>query len=388
MPPPFPLYLLISSAFAAGFFVLLGVILTALVRWNTADPLSPAALSFYGAFLFVGVLRVIKDAWAYWPYAFHSAKFLRRPPAATIEAGPQARTWLRLSPGLMGAGFATLILALCAYVTILLFASPGTAPATAALASGWQATNLPGGVFFREVLFWLPATLLIPAALFVLMFGFGVLFVRSYARFEGQPRSQPASRAVVARWVLPEAFAFLILNAAILWPLGDATVFQSAGDVDAFAIASGLFSGASLVAFSTSALWLSIVAPATPALTGAVFSRLWRLEGIEDLRTPRPLPDAGQFSFRFRDYFAPVFALNFAIFGGWYAATAMSATAVAFAWFLIPAELVWLAAFAYFRRRVLAEDLQRVQEFYRQRPYFYTPGPALKPAELPAELAA
>ena len=232
---------------------------------------------------------------------------------------------MRLSPGLVGTGLAALILALCAYVTLSFFASP------AAAVSGLQRTNLPGGLFVRELLFWLPATLLIPAALLGLMFGFGVLFVRSYARFQGQPRPQKASRAVIVRWVLPEAFAFLILNAAILWPLGGASVFQNTGDLDAFAIASALFSGASLVAFSTSALWLSIVAPATPALTGAVFSRLWRLEGIEELRTPQPLPDAGQFSFRFRDYFVPVFVLNFAIFGGWYAATVLSTATPAFA---------------------------------------------------------
>ena len=95
MPPPFVYYLLISSFFATGFFFVLGVTLTALFRWNVSDAFSGSAVLFYSAFLFTGVFRVIKDAWSYWPYAFHSSKFLRAVPSGTNSSG----AWLKnLSP--------------------------------------------------------------------------------------------------------------------------------------------------------------------------------------------------------------------------------------------------------------------------------------------------
>ncbi|MCR9144051.1 MAG: hypothetical protein NXI24_17520 [bacterium] len=377
MPPPFPVYLLISSGFAAGFFVLLGLILSGLVRLNTNDAASPAALLFYGAFLFTGVLRIIKDAWAYWPYAFHSGKFLRHTP----ESGAGYSGWLRMSPGFAAGVSALLFVGCCAYLlrSLGFDFSAGVAPA-------W----MPSGVA-RELLFWLPGLVLIPATLFLLMLAFGVLFVRSYANFSGEPRPMSANRALLRGLVFPEALAFLTLNAAILWPLGAANVFAVNADAGFGAnILAALPSGIGLVAFSTAALWLSIVTPATPALTGAVFSRLWRLEKIDGLSTPAPLPEAGAHSFRFRDYFVPVFAINCAIFCVWRAlgSVAPDPSGFSFAWFLAPAEAVWLAAFVYFRRRVLAEDLQRVSQYYRSRPYFYIPGPALAPADLPAELAA
>ncbi|MEQ9366466.1 MAG: hypothetical protein RIF32_19655, partial [Leptospirales bacterium] len=302
MPPPFPLYLLISSAFATGFFVLLGLILSALVRWNTTDFSSGAALLFYAAFMFTGVLRIIKDAWAYWPYAFHSGKFLRHNPNT---GGGVA--WLRLSPGLAAVLTAALFVCLSAYASS--FAGIGFAQRDAD-AQTWLPAS---GTVAREFLFWIPGVVLVPAILFALMFGFGLMFVRSYAKFAGPAAPISASRALLRGWVFPEALAFLSLNAAILWPLGQAAAFS----LDRGLQFGVLASGAALVAFSSAALWLSIVAPATPALTGAVFSRLWRLEGIENLRTPVPLPEAGAFSFRFRDYFAPVFAANLIVFVAW-----------------------------------------------------------------------
>lgn len=378
MPPPFPLYLLISSVFATGFFVLLGAILTALVRWNAGDVFSPAALLFYAAFLFTGVLRILKDAWAYWPYAFHSGKFLRRNPT---EGYGSRRSWLQLSPGLSGAAIA---IAIVGTVTSLVYVlTYGITGVERSMLAAW--IPAPGTVG-RELLFWLPGVIIIPLLLFSVMFVFGIVFVRSYAKFSGASREISASRALVGNWLMPEALAFLTLNAAILWPVGtSATSFA----LDAGFSLALLGAGAGLVAFSTAALWLNIASPATPALTGAVFSRLWRLQGIDRLSVPAPLPEAGVPSFRFRDYFLPVFLLNFGVFVGWrLLLTAAPGTFASFAWFLIPAECIWLVAFARFRMRFLREDLVRVHEYYRARPYFYGSGPAHEPAGLPAELAA
>ena len=371
MPPPFVYYLLISSFFATGFFFVLGVTLTALFRWNVSDAFSGSAVLFYSAFLFTGVFRVIKDAWSYWPYAFHSSKFLRAVPSGTNSSG----AWLKnLSPFATSGAAALFVAGVFAFAWSSLGAN-GSAAAT--------------GTLRAELWFWSPAVLIVPPVLFAAMSIFGALFVRSYACYDHAPREISAQRLLYTGWILPETIAFLLINGTILAPILNAPRFDANAGVGA------LFAGAGVIAFSTAALYLSIVTPATPALTGAVFSRLWRVTGIAELPVSRPLPDAGALSFRFRDYFIPVFLLNVVLFAVWRAMLEWLPAAVtdglslaSFVWFLIPAECVWIAAFVRFRSRVLSEDLVRVREFYRAHTYFYQPGAARVPGQLPAELVA
>lgn len=348
------IYLFFSAVTPAIIYSLVAAFLVFLFSLRIDDSMQTNLIVFFAALGFSAGIRVLKDIWSQWPYAYHSNKFnVAEDEIPVLEARP-------LHPKIVFQP----------YRTVLLFSAilGGLVGLVSYLLVGYA---LDGQLW----LMWVLGSLVMPCLLALAVLVVADNFFRAYSKFDGQATSLSANSYIAKFFIIPEVASFLILNIAIIWPLN--SIEGQAKDVAWVTM---------LVMSVISSSILLMNAKATPInpMAGALFSKIWNVEKIDisgvDLSSPKQY-QVWQFSFK-----------------GWLLLIVVSLMTLGTAFmesglthwflpFLISAECLWVAVYLYLRIKVLKSTLAKVAVFYRKHNSYYQAGQFSNERQLPAELA-
>lgn len=348
------IYLFFSAVTPATIYSLVAAILVFLFSLRINPSMEINLVVFFAALGFSAGIRVLKDVWSQWPYAYHSNKFkVAEHEIPVLEARP-------LHPEILATP----------YKTVLFFSA-----LIALVVSGFAYLLMEYALAGQAWLLWVLGSLIMPACLALAVLVVADNFFRAYCKFDAQPTELTGKSYIATFFIIPEVVSFLILNIAIIWPLN---TVQAEGQDSAWVTM--------LVMSMISSSILLMNAKATPInqMSGALFSKIWEIKDIDisevDLTSPRQY-QVWQFSYK-----------------GWLAFLVVTLMVLAtgfmssglnnwFLPFLVCAECLWVAVYLYLRIRVLKSTLAKVAVFYRQHNGYYQAGQFSKERQLPAELA-
>jgi len=348
------LYLFFSAVTPAFIYSLVAALLVFLFSLRIQPDMSLNVTLFFAALSFSAGVRVLKDVWSLWPYAYHLQKFkVADDEIPVLEKRP-------LNPEMLNRPLQT----------VFFFA--GLMALIAGLTS-WAVADF--ALSGHHWVLWVLGSVLIPVLLALAVIVVADNFFRAYSKTQQAPRIIDAEDYLKMFYILPEVLTFLLLNVAIIWPLY--RVETQPNDVAWVTL---------LVMSLISTAFLLANARVTPinAMSGALFSKIWSVTNIDttevDLSSPRQY-QVWQFSFK-----------------KWYAIVVVSLMCLGTAFmasglnhwffpFLLSAECLWVTVYLYLRIKVLRSTLAKVSVFYRQHNGYYQAGQFSTERQLPAELA-
>lgn len=348
------LYLFFSAVTPALIYSLVAALLVFLLSLRVDASMQLNLVIFFTALGFSAGIRVLKDIWSQWPYAYHSNKFkVAEDEIPVLEARP-------LHPEILHRPYRTVVF-FSALIALVVGTFSYFTMSYAAAGHAW--------------LLWMTGSLLMPLCLAVTVLVVADNFFRAYSKYDGAAKTLSAKRYLTQFYLIPEVVSFLILNVAIIWPLHKVQ-FEAQDSAWVTMLVMSLISSAILL----------MNAKVTPInqMAGALFSNVWAIKNIDlsevDLSSPKQY-QVWRFSYK-----------------GWLAFLVLTLMVLATAFmssglthwflpFLICAECLWLAVYLYLRIRVLKSTLAKVAVFYRQHNSYYQAGQFSSERQLPAELA-
>jgi len=348
------IYLFFSAVTPALIYSLVAAILVFLFSLRIDDSMHANLVIFFTALGFSAGIRVLKDIWSQWPYAYHSNKFnVAEDEIPVLESRP-------LNSKIVHQPYRTVL-----FFSVIIGGLVG-------IAAYFLVDYALDGQLW---LMWVLGSFVMPCLLALAVLVVADNFFRAYCKYEGPSKSLSANDYIAKFFIIPEVASFLILNAAIIWPLN--SVQGEAKDVAWVTM---------LVMSVISSSILLMNAKATPInpMAGALFSKIWNVEKIDisevDLSSPKQY-QVWQFSYK-----------------GWLLLLVVSLMTLATAFmesgltqwflpFLISAECLWVTVYLYLRIKVLKSTLAKVAIFYRKHNSYYQAGQFSNERQLPAELA-
>ncbi len=348
------LYLFFSAVTPAVIYSLVAALLVFLFSLRIQTDMALNVALFFAALSFSAGVRVLKDVWSHWPYAYHLQKFkVADDEIPVLEKRP-------LHPEILERPVRT----------VAFFAG-----LMALIAGGISWTVADVALAGQHWILWMLGCALVPVLLAMAIIVVADNFFRAYSKTQLPAMELPAEDYIRKFYILPEVLSFLLLNIAIIWPLHQ--VQSQTSDVAWVTL---------LVMSLISTAFLLANARVTPinAMSGALFSKIWNITNIDTTEVDPTSPRQYQvWQFSFKKWYAIV-VVNLMILGTAFMASGLSNW---FLPFLICAECLWVAVYLYLRLKVLRSTMAKVAVFYRQHNGYYQAGQFSTERQLPAELA-
>lgn len=348
------LYLFFSAFTPAFIYAVVAGLLVFLFSLRIDPAMQLNLVLFFAALGFSAGIRVLKDIWGQWPYAYHTNKFkVAEDEVPVLEKRPLH-----------------MLVLLTPYKSVI-----SISLVMAAIVGGGAYLLMDAALNGNLWLLWLIACVILPACLWLGVIVLADNFFRAYSKYEGPSVDMGANTYLSRFFIFPELISFLILNVAIIWPLH--RVENETADVAWVTVLVMSFISTSILLANTRTTPINV-------MTGALFSKLWNITSIDvrdvDLKSPKQY-QIWQFSFK-----------------GWLVAivTILMATATLlmssgiehwFSIFLLLAECLWVGVYLFLRIRILKSTLAKVAVFYRHNSTYYQGGQFSTERQLPTELA-
>lgn len=348
------IYLFFSAVTPAVIYSVVAAFLVFLFSVRIDESMGVNLVLFFAAMGFTAGIRVLKDIWGLWPYAYHTGKFkVAEEEIPVLEGRP-------LHMGVLHSPY-KLVLSIAA---ILALVSGGISYLIMDFALGGHTWLL-----------WIVGSIVLPITLWMAVIALADNFFRAYSKFDGQALEMPANIYLKRFFIFPELVSFLVLNLAIVWPLHR---IETTGADEAWVtmLVMTLISSVFLLGNTKSAP-VNIV-------TGALFSKVWNIQNIDTSKVDAESPKQYQiWQFSFKGWLVSLVSILMVI------GTLLmnSGNENWFTIFLVIAETIWVVSFLYLRWKVLMSTLASVAYFYRNNPKFYLNGQFANEDYLPEELA-